>query len=281
MRGMLAPNGRPWVDLAQQGGDPAPLTPPPAVPAGSPGDAVAVPLHAPVPVAEMIGSAHWVVQGVSLALGLGLFAVVTVLIFKAGQLWLVGHRLRQSLIVLARAGTLDAAAGMLEGRRCVAAEMACAARQEYAIAVPVLAKAGPAGVKERVRARIDRIGGQAAARLRRGTGTLATVAATAPFIGLFGTVWGIMSSFLAISAQGTTNLAVVAPGIAEALLVTGFGLVAAIPAVVVYNLVQRRIAGLRQAIADVAVALEVLLGRDLDRVLGQDQAQDQDLGPVT
>lgn len=94
---------------------------------------------------------------------------------------------------------------------------------------------------------------------------LATVAATAPFIGLFGTVWGIMSSFLAISAEGTTNLAVVAPGIAEALLVTGFGLVAAIPAVVVYNAVQRRIAGLRQAMADVAVALEVLLGRDLDR----------------
>jgi biopolymer transport protein ExbB len=57
----------------------------------------------------------------------------------------------------------------------------------------------------------------------------------------------------------------VAPGIAEALLVTGFGLVAAIPAVVVYNAVQRRIAGLRQAMADVAVALEVLLGRDLDR----------------
>ncbi|MEZ5755496.1 MAG: tonB-system energizer ExbB [Paracoccaceae bacterium] len=222
-------------------------------------------LHAPVPVVEMIGSAHWVVQGVSLALGLGLFAVVTVLIFKAGELWLVGHRLRQSLVSVARAGTLEEAARMLGGRRCVGAAMARAAQEEYGLAAPVLARAGSAGVKERARARIDRIGGQGAARLRRGTGVLATVAAVAPFVGLFGTVWGIMSSFLAISAQGTTNLAVVAPGIAEALLVTGFGLVAAIPAVVVYNMVQRRIAGLRQGMADLAVAIEVLLGRDLDR----------------
>ena len=118
-------------------------------------------------------------------------------------------------------------------------------------------------------ARIDRAMDVAIAReaesLNKGLAFLATTGSTAPFIGLFGTVWGIMSSFLAISAEGTTNLAVVAPGIAEALLVTGFGLVAAIPAVVVYNWVQRRIAALRQGMADMAVALEVLLSRDLDR----------------
>lgn len=227
-----------------------------------------VPLHAPVPVVEMLAAAHWVVQGVSLVLGLGLFAVVTVLIFKLGELWLAGHRLRMSLAAVAGAGTLQEAGQRLGGRRCVGAGMAEAAVEEFVLALPMLAQAGGAGVKDRVRARMERIAGRAAARLRRGTGVLATVAATAPFIGLFGTVWGIMSSFLAISAEGTTNLAVVAPGIAEALLVTGFGLVAAIPAVVVYNAVQRRIAALRQGMADMAVALEVLLSRDLDRRAG-------------
>lgn len=227
-----------------------------------------VPLHAPVPVVEMLAAAHWVVQGVSLVLGLGLFAVVTVLIFKLVELWLAGHRLRMSLAAVSGAGTLQEAGQRLGGRRCVGAGMAAAAVEEFALAVPMLLQAGAGGVKERVRARLERIAGRASARLRRGTGVLATVAATAPFIGLFGTVWGIMSSFLAISAEGTTNLAVVAPGIAEALLVTGFGLVAAIPAVVVYNAVQRRIAALRQGMADMAVALEVLLSRDLDRRAG-------------
>ena len=65
--------------------------------------------------------------------------------------------------------------------------------------------------------------------MTRGTGILATIGATAPFVGLFGTVWGIMNSFIGISKAQTTNLAVVAPGIAEALLATAIGLVAAIP----------------------------------------------------
>ena len=64
---------------------------------------------------------------------------------------------------------------------------------------------------------------------------LATVGSTAPFIGLFGTVWGIMNAFIEIAEQQNTNLAVVAPGIAEALLATGLGLLAAIPAVIFYN----------------------------------------------
>jgi biopolymer transport protein ExbB len=79
----------------------------------------------------------------------------------------------------------------------------------------------------------------------RGTGVLATIGATAPFVGLFGTVWGIMNSFIGISKSHTTNLAVVAPGIAEALLATAFGLAAAIPAVVIYNVFARSIAGYR------------------------------------
>ena len=78
---------------------------------------------------------------------------------------------------------------------------------------------------------------------------LATIGSTAPFVGLFGTVWGIMNTFIGISKAQTTNLAVVAPGIAEALLATALGLVAAIPAVVIYNVFARSIAGYRALLA--------------------------------
>src|SRR5208282_1650595 len=87
-------------------------------------------------------------------------------------------------------------------------------------------------------------------KISRGTGVLATIGSTAPFVGLFGTVWGIMNSFVGISQSHTTNLAVVAPGIAQALLATAIGLVAAIPAVVIYNVFARSIAGYRALLAD-------------------------------
>src|SRR5262249_59115870 len=86
------------------------------------------------------------------------------------------------------------------------------------------------GIKERIASRLERLEASYARRILRGTGVLATIGATAPFVGLFGTVWGIMNSFIGISKSHTTNLAVVAPGIAEALLATAFGLAAAIPA---------------------------------------------------
>src|SRR5262245_65076271 len=94
---------------------------------------------------------------------------------------------------------------------------------------------GREGVKERVASRLERIEAQRGRLMMRGTGVLATIGATAPFVGLFGTVWGIMNSFIGISKSQTTNLAVVAPGIAEALLATAFGLAAAIPACVLYK----------------------------------------------
>ena len=102
--------------------------------------------------------------------------------------------------------------------------------------------------------------------MSRGTGMLATIGATAPFVGLFGTVWGIMNSFIGISKAHTTNLAVVAPGIAEALLATAFGLVAAIPAVVIYNVfarADRRLSRARSAMPRPQVMR--LVSRDLDR----------------
>src|SRR6201984_2672060 len=101
--------------------------------------------------------------------------------------------------------------------------------------------------------------------MTRVTGALATIGATAPFVGLFGTVWGIMNSFIGISKSHTTNLAVVAPGIAEALLATAFGLAAAIPAVVIYNVFARSIAGYRLLLGDTTAEVLRLVSRDLDR----------------
>ncbi|MBV9970001.1 MAG: tonB-system energizer ExbB [Xanthobacteraceae bacterium] len=119
------------------------------------------------------------------------------------------------------------------------------------------------GIKERIAARFERIEAAVGRRMQRGTSILATIGATAPFVGLFGTVWGIMNSFIGISKLHTTNLAVVAPGIAEALLATAFGLAAAIPAVVIYNMFSRSIAQYRALYADVAVEIMTLVSRDL------------------
>jgi biopolymer transport protein ExbB len=125
----------------------------------------------------------------------------------------------------------------------------------------------PEGIKERVSSRLERIEAHYARRILRGTGVLATIGATAPFVGLFGTVWGIMNSFIGISKSQTTNLAVVAPGIAEALLATAFGLAAAIPAVVIYNVFSRSIAGYRALLGDAAAEVLRLVSRDLDRAI--------------
>ena len=121
------------------------------------------------------------------------------------------------------------------------------------------------GIKERIASRLERIEAAYARRILRGTGVLATIGATAPFVGLFGTVWGIMNSFIGISKSQTTNLAVVAPGIAEALLATALGLAAAIPAVVIYNVFSRSIAGYRALLGDAAAEVLRLVSRDLDR----------------
>lgn len=99
----------------------------------------------------------------------------------------------------------------------------------------------------------------------RGTGLLATIGASSPFIGLFGTVWGIMTSFTGIAASKATSLAVVAPGIAEALLATALGLVAAIPAVIIYNYLARQTASCRAQVADITALVMRLVSRDQGR----------------
>src|SRR5262249_48598418 len=121
------------------------------------------------------------------------------------------------------------------------------------------------GIKERVASRLERIEAKRGRMMVRATGVLATIGATAPFVGLFGTVWGIMNSFIGISKSQTTNLAVVAPGIADALLATAFGLFAAIPAVVIYNWFARQVATYRAQIGDASAEVLRLVSRDLDR----------------
>ena len=104
-----------------------------------------------------------------------------------------------------------------------------------------------------------------ARHVARGTGLLATIGAIAPFVGLFGTVWGIMNSFIGISVAQTTNLAVVAPGIAEALLATAMGLVAAIPAVIFYNLLARGTKAYVEEASEGSGMVVRLLSRELAR----------------
>jgi biopolymer transport protein ExbB len=122
------------------------------------------------------------------------------------------------------------------------------------------------GVKERVASIFNRIEAASTRRMTRGTGILATIGSTGPFVGLFGTVWGIMNAFIGISKSQTTNLAVVAPGIAEALLATALGLVAAIPAVMIYNMFARSIMGYRGLLNDGSAELMRMVSRDLDRL---------------
>ncbi|MFY9211393.1 MAG: protein TolQ [Aestuariivita sp.] len=117
-------------------------------------------------------------------------------------------------------------------------------------------------------ARIDRSMDVAIAKeteeLQKGLTVLATVGSTTPFIGLFGTVWGIMNAFIEIAEQQNTSLAVVAPGIAEALLATGLGLLAAIPAVIFYNKLSSDSDGIVAGYEAFADEFATILSRQLD-----------------
>ncbi|MEM1066992.1 MAG: protein TolQ [Pseudomonadota bacterium] len=121
-----------------------------------------------------------------------------------------------------------------------------------------------AGAQARIDRSMDVAIAKEAEGLNKGLALLATVGSTAPFIGLFGTVWGIMNAFIEIAQEQSTNLAVVAPGIAEALLATGLGLLAAIPAVIFYNKLSAdsdRIVAGYEAFAD---EFATILSRQLD-----------------
>jgi biopolymer transport protein ExbB len=203
-----------------------------------------------------------VVKGVLIGLALASVVTWTVWLAKTIELIAVKRRVRAALGQLARARSPDEGADRLADGKNEVRRFLDAAVAELQLSA---GSVETDGIKERIASRLERIEAAYARRITRGTGILATIGSTSPFVGLFGTVWGIMNSFIGISKSHTTNLAVVAPGIAEALLATAFGLAAAIPAVVIYNVFSRQIAGYRALLGDASAEVMRLASRDLDR----------------
>jgi biopolymer transport protein ExbB len=212
-------------------------------------------------VSGMVHNAGDVVRAVLIGLALASVTTWTLMLAK-GLVFLAAWRsLRRGLRLVSAAADLAGLTGQLTAAGPVERGMAASVVEELRLSDGLPAD----GLKERCRSRLARLEAAAARRLSNGTGMLATIGAISPFVGLFGTVWGIMNSFIGISQSQTTNLAVVAPGIAEALLTTAVGLIAAIPAVVIYNLFARGIAGYRARLGDFSAELQRLLSRELDR----------------
>jgi len=210
-------------------------------------------------VGSMFAQADWVVKLVILGLIVASLVTWTVFIAKWLELRKVGTAQRALNAAILPAQTLADA----RSKAPDAAELLDAAELELKLSADALDDTD--GIRERISTRFARIEAATGRRLARGIPVLATIGATAPFVGLFGTVWGIMNAFIGIAEMQTTNLAVVAPGIAEALLATGVGLFAAIPAVVVYNHFSRVVAEQRALSADRAAAILNIASRDLSR----------------
>ena len=239
----------------------APANEPAAAPAPDVGSSAAALLPRDLSPWGMFLSADIVVKLVMIGLALASFVTWTVALAKSLEIFSAKRRLRRELAALARTPSLAEAARKFATRQGLG-PLVHAALVELQLSADAPDKEG---IKERVASRLERIEALTGRRMTRGTGMLASIGATAPFVGLFGTVWGIMNSFIGISKSHTTNLAVVAPGIAEALLATALGLAAAIPAVVIYNLFSRSIASYRALFADAAAEVLRLVSRDLDR----------------
>ena len=210
----------------------------------------------------MFMAASPVVQAVMVGLALASVATWTIFLAKTIELNKAKRQARAALAALEQARSLTQAAEAIgfEKTPATAFLRAVIAEAHQSADAPSLD-----GLKERAASRLERIEAAEGRRMMRGTGILASIGSTAPFVGLFGTVWGIMTSFVGIAKTQTTNLAVVAPGIAEALLATAIGLVAAIPAVVIYNAFARSIGGYRAQLGDASAAVLRLLSRDMDR----------------
>jgi biopolymer transport protein ExbB len=208
----------------------------------------------------MFVSADWVVKAVIIGLAVASVVTWTVLVAKSLELNKAAADQRKAF------AAIDGARSLAEAAKLPASAdspLIAAAVAELKLSSDALDDRD--GLKERVASRFERIEAAISRRMTKGTTPLGTIGATAPFVGLFGTVWGIMHSFIGISQKQTTNLAVVAPGIAEALLATAIGLIAAIPAVVIYNHFARQIAAYRALVADNSAAVLRLVSRDLSR----------------
>ncbi|WP_249790570.1 tonB-system energizer ExbB [Bradyrhizobium sp. SRL28] len=265
----------PSAPVAQQA--PAVSQPPAALPpaAAAPSDAVATPAEREAKLLKaataelkelspwtMFKSADVVVKAVMIGLAFASLVTWTIFIAKMLELAVVQRKVRSALAKIADARSLAEAQFALGAKGSVLASFLAAAMREARLSAGI---SSDAGIKERAASSFAEIVRAEARRVRLGMGLLATIGATSPFVGLFGTVWGIMNSFIGISKSQTTNLAVVAPGIAEALLATAIGLVAAIPAVIIYNHFSRVTKGYLELVNRASGAAGRLLSRDLDR----------------
>jgi biopolymer transport protein ExbB len=210
----------------------------------------------------MFMSADWLVKVVILILFAASLATWTILLAKTVQLHRARRQLTDNLGRIAESRSLNEAQIALGTADSILVSLITAATQEIRMSADTRSEAG---IKERAASRFSEIAKIEARAIRYGMGLVATVGATAPFVGLFGTVWGIMNSFIGISKAQTTNLAVVAPGIAEALLATAVGLGAAIPAVIIYNYFSRATKGYMDLVGRGTGAVGRLLSRDIDR----------------
>ena len=205
----------------------------------------------------MFLNADIVVKAVMVGLAFASLATWTVWLAKTVELRVAKKVAHRRLKMLEGGGSLLDAVRACEADRDAVAQLILSTAREAELSDGIIDE----GFKERVALRLERVEAAMTRQVSRGVGILATIGATAPFVGLFGTVWGIMNSFIGISESHTTNLAVVAPGIAEALLATALGLVAAIPAVVIYNHLARVISGYRTLLGDASAQLLLMISR--------------------
>jgi biopolymer transport protein ExbB len=242
----------------------APAAAPPAPQPNVPASGSITPSQLPRDLSpwNMFLSADIVVKGVMIGLALASVLTWTAWLAKSLELFKAKASLRRALIAVSGQNTLRESQASLGKRRGVMPALLEAATLELRRSADIHDKQS---IKERIGSRLERLEAAAGRDMTWGTGLLATIGATAPFVGLFGTVWGIMNSFIGISKAQTTNLAVVAPGIAEALLATALGLVTAIPAVIFYNRLARAIANYKALVADSSAEVARQVSRDLDR----------------
>ena len=214
---------------------------------------------------SMFLNADIIVKVVMIGLAFASLVTWTIFIAKSIELSIARRKLKSALYKVDDARSLAEAQMALGRKSGVLPAFIAAALHEARLSAGI---SSDAGIKERAATSFAEIQRAAARRIRIGMGLLATIGATSPFVGLFGTVWGIMNSFIGISKSQTTNLAVVAPGIAEALLATAIGLVAAIPAVIIYNHFARGTRVYLELVSRASGAAARLLSRDLDRAGG-------------
>jgi biopolymer transport protein ExbB len=219
---------------------------------------------------SMFLSADILVKAVMILLAFASLMTWTILVSKTMELSLARRRLRVSLDRISNSKSLAEAQLALGSGHSLTGELLAVAVREARMSEGTF---NDSGIKERAQSSFAELSRAEGRRVRFGMGVLATIGAISPFVGLFGTVWGIMNSFIGISKSQTTNLAVVAPGIAEALLATAIGLVAAIPAVIIYNHFSRVTKNYMELASRATGAAGRLLSRDLDRNYGSSQAR--------